>query len=72
MPDISDLMPEKGEGGDGESGGEYDDRVEMQMRRLGRALKTGDFKGAAEAFRAAHEECADSGEPDADADDMTE
>jgi hypothetical protein len=62
MPPLAGLEDKSADGGDD---AEYEDRVVVQMRRLGMALKSGDFKKAAEAFRAAHEECA-SAEPDED------
>lgn len=60
-------MPDDTEGQD-----EYGDRLEQQMRGLMRALKTGDTKAAAAAFRAAHAECASEDEPDGDESDMME
>lgn len=69
MPGLEVIIGKgkPGAGADEDGGAGYDDRLEMQMTRLARALKTGDFKAAAEAFRAAHEECADGGaEPDGD------
>ncbi len=71
MPGLA-IMVEKSKPGEGDGDEGYSDRLEMQMTRLARALKTGDFKAAAEAFRAAHEECAGEEEPDGDESAMDE
>lgn len=69
LPPLAGLDEKSADGDDAE----YEDRVVVQMRRLGMALKSGDFKKAAEAFRAAHEECAGAEEePDGDESAMDE
>ncbi len=73
MP-LDPAMLKGGLGGepDGDGADDYNVRLEVQMGKLIRALKSGNEKAAAQAFRAAHEECSSNEEPDGDEADTME
>lgn len=69
---AKDDPPESGGGGGEAESSDYDMRLEVQMERFIRAVKGGNAKAAAEAFKAAHEECANAEEPEGDESGMME